>query len=62
MALVPGTTAEAGWCEECVTISTLSGSKLLLVIASDASSRTGGMWFSVWMWLGMAGDEDFRME
>lgn len=39
-----------------MTISTESGSNLLFVIASEEASRTGGIWFSVWMCDGIAGE------
>lgn len=39
-----------------MTISTVSGSSMSFVMASEDASSTGGMWFSVWMWDGMAGD------
>jgi hypothetical protein len=39
-----------------MTISTVSGSSLLFVIASEEASSTGGIWFSVWMCDGIAGE------
>lgn len=45
--VAPVKEAAAGWWLACVTISTVSGSSLEFVIASDVASRAGGMWSSV---------------
>ena len=54
----PVTVRAAGWCAACMTISTLSGSRWLSVMATDEASRTEGMWFSVVMCAGMAGEAE----
>lgn len=53
---LPVTAAAAGWCAECIIISTSSGFRWLSVIAIEEASKAAGMWSSVCMWAGIAGE------
>jgi hypothetical protein len=50
------TATAAGWCAECVTISTSSGLRWSSVMASDVASSAGGIWSSVLMCAGTSAD------
>lgn len=54
--MLADTVAAAGWCAECVTISTFSGLRWSSVMASADASSAGGIMSSVLTWLGIAGD------
>ena len=57
----PDRTDAAGRCDEWVMISTESGLRWPSVMASDEASSTGGIWFSVEKWEGIAGELGRRL-